>query len=354
MRIRPGLAVERRKGPDRPAVPGATLLQRRGAQHLQGAGHRIAEGLRGEARPPARAFEQPAAPLDLRLEVVLALAGGFELLGRDALLLPVEVRRFDLAREALRVPVADAAAKTAFDVVVDHLGEAAELALDGVGLPDQDLQDVVLGALRQDEVVAAHPRRRLQLAVDAPVALLDAARVPGQVEVEEVGAVGLEVQPLAGGVGGDEDAQRVARGVGVEAALDLLALRPHGLPVDGLDTLLGEVGAGDGLFEHLAQVALGADDVLREDQHPGVVPARGGRWRGRGRLASPLRGIAGALRRGGARQGTGCFLASGEGAAARGAGGLRPYLPAAILPASRGGVAGGGAAAVTGAPAATR
>ena len=49
-------------------------------------------------------------------------------------------------------------------------------------------------------------RRGLELAVDAPVALLDAAWVPGQVEVEEIGAVGLEVQPLAGGVGGEQDA----------------------------------------------------------------------------------------------------------------------------------------------------
>ena len=64
---------------------------------------------------------------------------------------------------------------------------------------------------------------RLELAVDAAVALLDPAWVPGQVEVEEVGAVGLEVEAFAGGVGGEQDAQGVLRGVGVEAALDLLA-----------------------------------------------------------------------------------------------------------------------------------
>ena len=64
----------------------------------------------------------------------------------------------------------------------------------------------VLGALREHEVVAADLRCRLQLAVDAPVALLDPAGVPRQVEVEQVGAVCLEVQPLASGVGGDQDA----------------------------------------------------------------------------------------------------------------------------------------------------
>ena len=37
-------------------------------------------------------------------------------------------------------------------------------------------------------------------------ALFDAARVPGQVEVEQVRAMGLEVQAFAGGVRGQEDA----------------------------------------------------------------------------------------------------------------------------------------------------
>jgi hypothetical protein len=41
--------------------------------------------------------------------------------------------------------------------------------------------------------------------------------------VEQVGAVVLEVDALAGGVGGDEDPQRVPSRVGVEGALDLLA-----------------------------------------------------------------------------------------------------------------------------------
>ena len=193
-----------RKRPDRLAVLGAPLLQRRGAQQFERAGHYIAERLRGEVHPSPRPFEQRAASFDLRLEVLPAFTGGFQLLGRDPLLLPVEVRRLDLPCEVLRVPVADAAAKTAFDVV-DHPGQAAELALDRLGLPDQDFQDMVLGALRKHEVVAAHPRGRLQLAVDASVALLDAAGVPGQIEVEEVGAVRLEVQPLAGGVGGEQD-----------------------------------------------------------------------------------------------------------------------------------------------------
>ena len=65
-----------------------------------------------------------------------------------------------------------------------------------------------------DEVVAVDLGVRLELAVDAAVALLHAARVPGHVEVEQVPAVGLEVQALAGGVGGDQDADRVLLRVG--------------------------------------------------------------------------------------------------------------------------------------------
>ena len=74
--------------------------------------------------------------------------------------------------------------------------------------------------------------------------------------------------PSRAAVGGDQDAERIVRRVGVEAALNLLAVGAGGLAVDGLDPLVGQVGAGDGLLQHLAQVALRADHVLGEDQHP--------------------------------------------------------------------------------------
>ena len=89
---------------------------------------------------------------------------------------------------------------------------------------DELLEDHVLGALRVDEVVAAHLLRRLHRAVDAAVALLDARRVPRHVEVEEVGAVALEVHAFARGIGGDENADRVVLGRRVEGALHLFAL----------------------------------------------------------------------------------------------------------------------------------
>ena len=231
----------------------------------------------GAASKPAQCagrFEQALAALDLRLQVLLALARGLELLLGDALLLRIEVRLLDLARQSLGVAVADALAEPALDVVVDHLREAAELLLDGLGLPDEHLEHAVLDALRQHEVVAADFGGRLELAVDAAVALLDAAGVPGQVEVEEVRAVRLEVQALAGGVGREQDAQRVLRGIGVEPALDLLAPRAAREAVDHLDALVGAIGALDGLLEDRLQVALRAFAVLGEDQDAAVVPLR--------------------------------------------------------------------------------
>ena len=68
------------------------------------------------------------------LQVVLALARGLELLVGDPLAPCVEVGCLDLAREPLGVAVADAAAEPALDVVVDDLRQAAELALDRLGL----------------------------------------------------------------------------------------------------------------------------------------------------------------------------------------------------------------------------
>ena len=189
--------------------------------------------------------------------------------------------------------MADAAAEAALDVVVDDLREAAELLLDGLGLLDQHLEDPVLDALGQDEVVAADFVGRLELAVDAAVALLDAARVPGQVEVEEVRAVGLEVEALAGGVGGEQDAQRVFGGIGVEPALDFLAPGATRQAVDDLDALVGAVGALDRLLEDRLQVALRALAVLGEDQNAAVVPLRRRRpWAACRRAEDPGRGCA--------------------------------------------------------------
>ena len=80
------------------------------------------------------------------------------------------------------------------------------------------------------EVVAVYLGGRLQLAVDPAVALLDPTGIPWQVEVEQVGAVGLEVKALpAASVA--ISISRVFRGVGIEASLDLFAPRTAGQPI---------------------------------------------------------------------------------------------------------------------------
>src|SRR5579875_1972291 len=80
----------------------------------------------------------------------------------------------------------------------------------------------VFGALRIDEVPAIDPLCRLKLAIDAAVALFEAARVPGEVDVKQVVAIALQVQSLARRVGCDQDAQRIVGRRRVERALDLL------------------------------------------------------------------------------------------------------------------------------------
>jgi hypothetical protein len=72
--------------------------------------------------------------------------------------------------------------------------------------------------------VAAHLGSPLQLAVDPAVALLELAGVPGNVEVDQMLAVVLQVHPLPGGIGGDQDPQRLFIGIGIELGLEPLAV----------------------------------------------------------------------------------------------------------------------------------
>jgi hypothetical protein len=62
----------------------------------------------------------------------------------------------------------------------------------------------------------------------------------------------LQVDALAGGVGGQQDAERVLARVGVERSLDLLALGLRRRAVVDRDAVLGTVGALDHNFELLA------------------------------------------------------------------------------------------------------
>src|SRR5262249_49595762 len=111
---------------------------------------------------------------------------------------------------------------------IDDRGQAAQLTLDRLGLSNDRSEDIVFRALLEEEVVTVNHGRALKLPVDPTVALLHAAWVPRDVEVEEVGAVVLEVDALSGRVGRDQDPQGMLRRVHVEGSLDLLpALLAH-------------------------------------------------------------------------------------------------------------------------------
>ena len=93
--------------------------------------------------------------------------------------------------------------------------------------PHQHLENTVLDSLRVEEVVAENLFRRLKSAVDAPVALLDATRVPGDIVVKQIGAMALEVDAFAGRIGAEEYSNRVSVRRSVELALNpLRAARP--------------------------------------------------------------------------------------------------------------------------------
>ena len=144
------------------------------------------------------------------------------------------------------VAAADAVLERIGQAAFDDLRKAPQFELDGLGLPHEHLEDAVLDALLVDEVVAEDFVFGLELAVDPAVPLLHAAGIPRHVEVEEVPAMGLEVESLARGVGRDEDPDGMLLRVGVEGALDLLALGLGRRAVVDADSPSGAVGRLDG------------------------------------------------------------------------------------------------------------
>src|SRR5262249_6756160 len=118
------------------------------------------------------------------LQLLLPVASRLKLFVSDALCLRIKVSPLEFQRHLLGVTVSNALAQTAFDVVVDDLGETSELCLDRLGLLNEHLEHVVLQPLGEDEIVTAYIRSGLELAVDPAISLLDAPRVPGEIEVE--------------------------------------------------------------------------------------------------------------------------------------------------------------------------
>ena len=90
-------------------------------------------------------------------------------------------------------------------MALHQLGHRPQFLADHFGLVDQHLHDPIFRAVFQQEVLAPDLRGALEFAVDPAVALLQLAGVPGDVEVNEVFAMVLQVHAFAGGVGGNQD-----------------------------------------------------------------------------------------------------------------------------------------------------
>ena len=222
---------------------------------------------------PPRPFQAVAQSADLFLQLVLSEARILKLGGRG---LPpiVHCRIADEVRKLVELAaphslLADVFGQAAFE----HLGDAAEFLADAFGLLDQNFENAVFGPLRVNEIAAEHFAGRLQLAVDAAVALVEAAGVPGQIEVKQIEAVALQVEPFPRSVRSDKNAQRMILRLDVEGVLDVLPLLPGGHAGKNGDPLDRSVGMRDCLaqaeFEITARIL-----VLGKDEEAPVVPFR--------------------------------------------------------------------------------
>ena len=157
-----------------------------------------------------------------------------------------------------------------------HFAGGAELSPDHLGLANERVQHPVLLPLRIDEIAAGHDLGRLQFAVDAAVALFEARRVPGQVEMDEVMATGLKVQALAGRVRADENADGLLIEGRVEGDLDPVALLEARLSREDEDATV-QVRAAPAALEKPLLQPLDEPTTrvvpFREQKEPAIPPA---------------------------------------------------------------------------------
>ena len=116
------------KGPHR--APGAIydFDERLRATELQGTGECITKRDRLEASPGTRGVKQIAAPVDLRPQLSLTFTRRLQLRLRELFALPVKILPLDLQCQTLDTLMGYAPAKTAFDLIVNNLRQAAQLA----------------------------------------------------------------------------------------------------------------------------------------------------------------------------------------------------------------------------------
>ena len=165
--------------------------------------------------------------------------------------------------------------QTPLDVVVDDLGEAPELFLDGLCLLDKHFQHAVFDPLRQDEVVAAHffgagwslrSMRPLRCSMRPGFQGRSKWKRSAQCawKLRPSRAASVAIRMRSGSLAGSVLKRRWI-------SLRRCAARES---VNNLDPLLRPVRALDGLLEDCLQVALRALSVLRKDEHSPVLPFR--------------------------------------------------------------------------------
>ncbi len=213
--------------------------------------------------PRSASFEQPLMA-DALVVVHLGASAGKALASSSS----------SMARAKSAAAPRDTVLDEAFrDALLDDLTDRAELFPNSLGLSHQGFEDDVGFALCVAEIATGDALRRLKLAVDAAIALFDPRGVPGEVDMDQVRAAGLEVDAFARRVGADQNSQRFLARVGVEGMFDLLpAVQARGAGEDA-DAVLGEIGVFESLPKATLQPAARVL-IFGENYEPAVVPDR--------------------------------------------------------------------------------
>ncbi len=225
--------------------------------------HHVTESLGRDLEMVAGLLRELLQLGELRLQLAFSRSLEFVSRGLRALGGRLRLRGLDRKGQLLRALPRDPVREGQRKAALDHVGEGSKLLVDAHALFHEGREHRVLGPLRVDEVAASNLRVRLEHSIDATVALLHAARVPRQVEVKEVGALGLQVHAFAGRIGADQDPGWVG-GV-VERLLDLLPRLFVHPAVQDEEPLLGPIRPGERRFELVNQIVLGVR-VLGEDE----------------------------------------------------------------------------------------
>jgi hypothetical protein len=241
-----------------------------------------------EADGLLRIGQEISQRVDLFAKRLLPFAGCFELLFDDLPALRIKIGSLDLSLKLIDGVAADAPLQRFSQVGIDHQREGAEFTPDGLGFPNQNGKDAILGPLPVNEVVAEDLVARLKFAVNPAVPLFHAAGVRWDIKMEQITAVGLEVEAFAGGISRNQDAHGMLARLGIEGELDRLAFLGWGGAVKDGDPFVGPIGCFNRGLKLLMEVTLGVV-VLGEDDDANLVPSG---WL---RRALPWPGQIGAL-----------------------------------------------------------